>query len=104
MPSSLILTAKRIINEAKSKAEQIVQDAEKRADEMCSTNAIRAAARQQGVDMLARAKVASNEIRAGAANYVDQLLADAEEALQSSLLDIQNAKSKMSNIKRNDKR
>lgn len=94
----------RIINEAKSKAEQIVQDAEKRADEMCSTNAIRAAARQQGVDMLARAKVASNEIRAGAANYVDQILADAEEALQSSLLDIQNAKSKMSNIKRNDKR
>lgn len=94
----------RIISDAKAKAEQIVQDAETRAKEMCSQDAIQIAARQRGVDMLARAKVASNEIRAGAADYVDSLLAEAEEALQSSLINVKNAKNKIDGIKQNNRR
>ncbi|MDE6019969.1 MAG: hypothetical protein K2H01_03080, partial [Ruminococcus sp.] len=62
------------------------------------------AARQRGVDMLARAKVASNEIRAGAADYVDSLLAEAEEALHSSLINVKNAKNKIDGIKQNNRR
>ncbi|MGN0584046.1 MAG: vacuolar-type H+-ATPase subunit H [Ruminococcus sp.] len=94
----------RIISDAKAKAEQIVQDAELRAKEMCSQEAIQIAARQKGVDMLARAQVASNEIRAGAADYVSRLLENAEETLQASLIDVQNAKSRIGDIKRRNQR
>ena len=94
----------RIISDAKAKAEQIVQDAELRAKEMCSQEAIQIAARQKGVDMLARAQVASNEIRAGAADYVSRLLENAEETLQASLIEVQNAKSRIGDIKRRNQR
>ncbi|MDD6268448.1 MAG: vacuolar-type H+-ATPase subunit H [Oscillospiraceae bacterium] len=94
----------RIISDAKAKAEQIVQDAELRAKEMCSQEAIQIAARQKGVDMLARAQVASNEIRAGAADYVSRLLENAEETLQASLIDVQNAKNRIGDIKRRNQR
>ncbi len=89
----------RIISEAKAKAEQIVQDAEARAKEMCSQEAIQVAARQRGVDMLARAQVASNEIRAGAADYVNHLLNEAEETLSASLKDVRSAKARIDDIK-----
>lgn len=94
----------RIISDAKAKAEQIVQDAELHAKEMCSQEAIQIAARQKGVDMLARAQVASNEIRAGAADYVSRLLENAEETLQASLIDVQNAKNRIGDIKRRNQR
>lgn len=93
----------RIINDAKTKAEQIVQDAELRAKEMCSQDAIQKAARQRGMDMLARAQVASNEIRAGAANYVDHLLDDAVETLSKSLQEVQEAKERVDSLKRKKK-
>ncbi len=94
----------RIIGDAKAKAEQIVQDAEMRAKEMCSQEAIQVAARQRGVDMLARAQVASNEIRAGAADYVNHLLDEAESTLSASLQDVRNAKSRIDDIKRKNQR
>lgn len=94
----------RIIGDAKAKAEQIVQDAEIRAKEMCSQEAIQVAARQRGVDMLARAQVASNEIRAGAADYVNHLLDEAEATLSASLQDVRNAKSRIDDIKRKNQR
>lgn len=94
----------RIIGDAKAKAEQIVQDAEMRAKEMCSQEAIQVAARQRGVDMLARAQVASNEIRAGAADYVNHLLDEAEATLSASLQDVRNAKSRIDDIKRKNQR
>ena len=94
----------RIINDAKTKAEQIVKDADLHAKEMCSQDAIQKAARQKGVDMLARAQVASNEIRAGAADYVNRLLADAEETLSRSLQEVQGAKNRIDDLKRKNKR
>ncbi len=94
----------RIINDAKSKAEQIVQDAEARAKEMCSQEAVQIAARQRGVDMLARAQVASNEIRAGAADYVNHLLMEAEESLNSSLRDVRSARARIDDIKKKQQR
>ena len=94
----------RIIGEAKAKAEQIVQDAEIRAKEMCSQEAIQVAARQRGVDMLARAQVASNEIRAGAADYVNHLLSDAEETLTASLRDVHKARVRIEEIKRKNQK
>ncbi len=94
----------RIIGDAKAKAEQIVQDAEMRAKEMCSQEAIQVAARQRGADMLARAQVASNEIRAGAADYVNHLLEEAEASLSSSLEDVRSARARIDDIKRKNKR
>ncbi|MBQ8724609.1 MAG: vacuolar-type H+-ATPase subunit H [Oscillospiraceae bacterium] len=94
----------RIIGEAKAKAEQIIQDAEIRAKEMCSQEAIQVAARQRGVDMLARAQVASNEIRAGTADYVNHLLSDAEETLTASLRDVHNARVRIEEIKRKNQK
>ncbi len=94
----------RIIGDAKTKAEQIVQDAEDRAELLCSQQAIQIAARQRGADMLARAKVKSNEMRADATDYVGRLLEDAEECLSSSLRDVKNTRAKLDAVRSGQKK
>ncbi|MBQ8514022.1 MAG: vacuolar-type H+-ATPase subunit H [Ruminococcus sp.] len=105
----------RIINDAKAKAEQIVQDAElhaqdivqdaeREAQKKCSEQAIQQAARQRGADMLARAQYASNEIRAGAADYVNRVLGDTEACLTASLQEIQKVKARMEESRKKPKK
>lgn len=94
----------RILNDARAKAEQIVQDAEHRAKQLCSEEAVQKEARQRGADMLMRAQRGSNEIKAAAEDYVNRLLKDAEAYFADSLQEVQKTRSKIENRKKNSRK
>ncbi|MGN0591953.1 MAG: vacuolar-type H+-ATPase subunit H [Ruminococcus sp.] len=94
----------RIINEARAKAEQIVQDAEMRAKQLCSEEAVQKEARQRGADMLMRAQRGSNEIKAAAEDYVNRLLSDAEAYFAAGLQEVKQTKNKIENRKNKPRR
>lgn len=58
----------RIINEAREKAEAIIQDAETRASRMISEQAILQEAKKRALDMLTKAQNGSNDIKDAAEN------------------------------------
>ena len=59
----------RIINEAREKAEAIIQDAETRASRMISEQAILQEAKKRALDMLTKAQNGSNDIKDAAEKY-----------------------------------
>lgn len=90
----------RIINEARSKAEAIVQEAEARAKRMLSEQAILQEAKQRALDMLTKAQNGSKEIKSAAEKYVDHLLTDVETYLQNGLQEVKQTKSRIEGVKK----
>ncbi|WP_295218078.1 vacuolar-type H+-ATPase subunit H [Ruminococcus sp.] len=90
----------RIINEAREKAETIIQDAETRAKRMLSEEVILQEAKQRALDMLTKAQNGSKDIKAAAEKYVNNLLSDAQAYFQNGLQEVQQTKSRIEELKK----
>ena len=90
----------RIINEARNKAESIIQEAEARAKRMISDEEILREAKKRSLDMLTKAQNGSNDIKGAAERYVNHLLEDTQAYLQSALLEVQQTKTRIEEVKK----
>lgn len=90
----------RIIEEAREKAETIIQEAEARAKQMLLEETIQQEARQRAMDILTKATNGSNDIKAAAEKYVSHLLTDAETYFQNGLQEVQQTKNKIEGLKK----
>ncbi|MCC8111994.1 MAG: vacuolar-type H+-ATPase subunit H [Ruminococcus sp.] len=90
----------RIINEARNKAEVIIQEAESRVKRLISKEAVLQEAKQRSLDILTKAQNGSNDVKLAAEKYVSRLLDNAQEYLQSALQEIQQTKQRIENVKK----
>ena len=95
-----LIDSDRIINEARQKAESIIQDAEARAKRMLSEEAILQEAKKRALDMLTKAQNGSNDIKDAAEKYVNHLLNDAQNYFQNGLQEVQQTKSRIEGLKK----
>ena len=87
----------RIINEAREKAEAIIQDAETRASHMISEQAILQEAKKRALDMLTKAQKA---LKDAAEKYVNRLLDEAQDYFRNNLQEVQRTKDKINSVKK----
>lgn len=75
---------KRILAEAQEEADAIIKQGEDKAAQLVNENAITKRAYEQANNIIASAQKNSRELRMGARQYVDKILADSEAALSKS--------------------
>lgn len=85
----------RILNEAKLNAEGIIRKAEERAAQIVSKEAIVTEAKKKAVDILQKAQAAAANLQKTAALSVAQMLNEAENTHNKSILDIKRTKEKL---------
>lgn len=90
----------RIINEARVKAETIIQEAENRAKRILSEEEILKEAKKRALDMLTKAQNGSNDVKEAAEKYIDRLLTDAQNYFQNALQEIQHTKDSIAHVKK----
>ncbi|MDE5583400.1 MAG: vacuolar-type H+-ATPase subunit H [Ruminococcus sp.] len=88
--------SQRILNSAKSSAEDIIRRAEDRAEQIVSKEAIVLEARKKAVDILSKSQTASKNIQQNAAMSIAKMLNDTEEYYTRNLQNIKTVKSKIS--------
>ncbi len=86
----------RIINEAKLNGESIIRQAEERAAQLVSHEAIVTEARKKALDMLTKAQTASKNLQQNAAVAVAKMLNDTENYYSRNLQSIKVVKGKLS--------
>lgn len=71
----------RVLEEARQEGERIVRDAQGYVERLADESAVVRQAQQRADEILGRAEQSGREIRHGARQYADQMLADAVAAL-----------------------
>ena len=75
---------KRILAEAKEEADAIIKQGEEKAAQLVDEHAITKRAYEQANSIIASAQKNSRELRLGARQYIDKILADSEASLSKS--------------------
>ncbi len=75
---------KRILADAQAEADAIVKQGEEKAAQLVNENAITKRAYEQANNIMASAQKSSRELRMGARQYIDKILADSETTLTKS--------------------
>jgi len=75
----------RIINDAKSKASQIVSEAEHRAQEMADEHEIYKLAVEQSRELMDETKKSARDMRLSSIDYADDILLKTENAIRESM-------------------
>lgn len=75
---------KRILAEAQEEADAIVKQGEEKAAQLVNESAITKRAYEQANNIIASAQKNSRELRMGARQYIDKILADSEVTLNKS--------------------
>jgi len=75
---------KRILADAQAEADSIVKQGEEKAAQLVNENAITKRAYEQANNIIASAQKSSRELRLGARQYIDKILADSESSLAKS--------------------
>ena len=75
---------KRILAEAKEEADSIIKQGEEKAAQLVDEHAITKRAYEQANSIIASAQKNSRELRLGARQYIDKVLADSDAALAKS--------------------
>ncbi len=75
---------KRILAEAQEEADNIVKQGEDKAAQLVNEHAITKRAYEQANNIIASAQKNSRELRMGARQYIDKILADSEATLNKS--------------------
>ncbi len=83
------------MNEAKEKAEAIINQAEKRAASIVSQDAIVKEATKKAYDILTKAKTAANQMKKEASEYTDSLMNKTERFMTAVLQDVRKTKSEL---------
>ncbi len=84
---------KRILNEAKAKAEDIISQAEKRAAAIVSQDSIIKEAKKKAYDILAKAQANAKDVKSAADAYVEKIINNTEKYLTISLQELKKTKS-----------
>ncbi len=88
--------SQRILNNAKSNAEDIIRRAEDRAEQLVSHETIVIEARKKAIDMITKAQNASKNIQQNAALSIAKMLNETEAHYTKNLQNIKAVKSKIS--------
>ena len=80
--------AQQLIDQAKQRAAESDQDTQKRFNELVNEHRITQEATKRGEKMLEQAKVQSQQIRQSVFAYVDELLANTQENLNSVITEL----------------
>lgn len=75
----------KIINDAHNKANAILKEAEDRCERMTSEHEITKMAKEQAGMIIDDAKATAREMRIGAVEYADEILANTEQAIKETL-------------------
>lgn len=89
----LVAARDEFIGNAKREAESIRKSAEEKARSMIEEQEVVRVAKARSAEMIANAEAKSNELRRVASSYVDDLMRQSEEALNSALSTVQNSRS-----------
>ena len=89
----LVAARDEFIGNAKREAESIRKSAEEKARTMIEEQEVVRVAKARSAEMIANAEAKSNELRRVASSYVDDLMRQSEEALNSALSTVQNSRS-----------
>ncbi|MGN0586363.1 MAG: ATPase [Oscillospiraceae bacterium] len=84
----IVLDRKEIVKDANKEAEQIIRRAEERAKVIASDDEITKTAQKQAAEILNQAQAKAKELKAATNKYVESMLMQSEEVLQSSLAEI----------------
>lgn len=89
----LIVTDRQtILDDAKKESDAIICQAEERAARILDESTIMTEAKQQAQRLVGEAQMQSRELKRGANDFLNDLLQETEEALASSLTQVQQAK------------
>lgn len=85
---NIVADRKTIINDANKEAEQIVRRAEERAKIIVSNDEITKAAKQRSIEIINQTQSKAKELKNAANKYIEDILIQSEECLQTNLADI----------------
>lgn len=88
--------AQKTLEEAEDRARKIIEDAEVRARAMIDQSEVKRRAEEEARNLIADARAEANEQRIETANYVDEVLGQAEEDVASTLEAIRKSRKNMS--------
>ncbi len=90
----------RILKEAEAKAELIVRQAEERAKQLMSEEAIIREAKKYAAELVNNAKTESDAIKSATDTYVSKRFKEAETFFSTSLQDVQQRKAKLDKLRK----
>lgn len=91
----------RILKEAEQEAETIIRRAEERAKVLVSQEEILKESKQRAAELLMQSQTKSKEMRNAVADYVDNILGQTENYLQSGLADVKRTRQAISSTAKN---
>jgi len=91
----IVKERQEMIEEAEREANRILEDAKSRADQIASEQEIVKLAEQQAADILDDARNREREIRLGAEDYADEMLANLEVNLGKLLTAVQRGRDRL---------
>lgn len=77
--------SEKIIDEANSKANSIIRDAESNAEKMVLDHEITKRAKEEAEAIMTEARIKAEDLRVGAIEYADQMLANTEAQIKNVL-------------------
>jgi len=81
----LIMDSDKILNDARNKSSQILQNAENDASKLTNEHAIYKAAKEQAEQHIEEAKKSARDLRVRAMEYADEILSNSESMLREAL-------------------
>lgn len=88
----IVADRNRILSQANQEAESIIHSAEDRAKKMVSKSEIVRQAQHRSAEMLTDAKTKSNEMRKAAAEYIDDIMKQADDDVSRTLSELKKAR------------
>ena len=92
--STIVESRNELIGQARREAETIVRDAQEKAKELVSQEAIYQEARRQCQEMYNKTQIRIGELRKASNEYMDDALRRTEEAIAMSLNEVRDARAK----------
>ena len=91
---TIVESRNELIGQARREAENIVRQAQQKANELVAQEAIYQEAKRQCTDMVATAQARIAELRKASNEYMDEALRRTEEAIAKSLNEVQDTRTK----------
>ena len=98
LPEGLSLPELVYVDEARSESDRILRQAQEEAEKITSEEEILKRAEQRSSEIMDEARRREREIRLGAEDYADEVLANLEENLERLLEAVQRGRSKLQGV------
>ena len=95
---TIVESRNELIGQARREAESLIRQAQEKADQMVSEEAIYQEAKRQCQEMVAATKARMAELRKASNDYMDDALRRTEEAIAMSLEDVRDTRTKFKSL------